>query len=331
MAKMLSIEEEPRGQPGIVAIRVTHDHLPDVLTVSVTSKAGDGVNLGPAGWQAKPHAFTPEAIEDVPGGRLLFFGPAMTAYVAVDKSVTVAIPELGVSERHFWPAIATAPDGAGVDISVPGRKAAPITAGGRPAPLVTPTIEDDRTEKETAPPETIPAPVAVPARSRRPIYVLAGLLLLLGAAAIAYVFFFDEARETQIAADLVDSSAGPGFRERYEAYRRVENGHAEDLVALSREAMDAGEDEVGFLAMTLAADRGSADGQEQLAEWYDPLADGESPVAPNAATAALYYRDAAGSGNTSALDRLRRLCEAVGSRAGDPSFETLDVATYCSL
>lgn len=330
MTNVLTLAEEPLGRPGVVAIHVAGQSLPERLTVAISRKSGDRTSLGPQGWQAKPYAFTPEAVEAVDGGRILLFGPSMTSSISVDASVTVSVPELGIAERHFWPSIASAPDGTGLDISFPRQKsgATPtVEILTVPVPSVgTPAAEDTPTPETGGSAQTVPEQ---PPRRWMPAAGLALLLLAVATGGLVWFYAGDDPAVVSTVATSPPSSSVASFQERYDVLRRGE-GRAPELLALGLEAMAAGEKELGFQAVTLSADRGLDKGQILVGEWYDPLSQADGPVEPNAATAALYYRDAADGGNAEAGDRLRHLCEAQRVQAGDPAFDSFDAATYCT-
>jgi len=122
----------------------------------------------------------------------------------------------------------------------------------------------------------------------------------------------------------------PNFASRYRDYLN-QQGHADDLLTLGHEALSANETEVGFNAVTLSADRGSAAAKYLMGQWYDPMSPNRQLVTANPNNAALYYGDATALGSEEARSALKKLCDAAAATtAAAPGWSAdFDRKTYC--
>ncbi|AXS40691.1 hypothetical protein [Breoghania sp. L-A4] len=86
--------------------------------------------------------------------------------------------------------------------------------------------------------------------------------------------------------------------------------NADELHALAVEAAAADDDDIGFRAMTLAAERGSAEASLQVGKWYDPgIREGSPFPIPDPSAAARHYLAAEETGSEEAGPLRRKLCE----------------------
>lgn len=315
MEKRVKIEESLSHPPGWVVLSVKPAPATADLSVSIARRHPDRPHLSPSGWQAAPHAFMPRAVERADGIVDLVFGPEMTRHIGIDTTVSLVIPAAGIDERHFWPSVAASPDEGNVDLVLP-KDPDPDQGGSgpktRPSPPPPPPVNVD--EGKTV------AMAAEPGGRRRWLAGTLVLLLLVGGAT-GYLFW------PPTVSAPPPPPAPPSFEARYQKYR-IEGGHAEDLLSVGLEAMTAAQTDIGFRAITLAADRGLSAAKVTLGRWYDPLETGTSPVQRSGNVAAVYYSEAAATGDGGASANLSRLCASEPGTAGQ-GMQDFDKATHC--
>lgn len=373
MTSRLEFIDDPSLPDGFVVISIT----PPIADgsdarLSVTRKNADRPSLGPHGWQAAEHKFTPLQVRQLDVQTQLVFGPDLSAHVAVDSDVTVSLPGQAIRERHFWPEIAAGADASTLYIDLPEQRQRVnpqqrgLPAGSRVGAIGTPdgeggndSLRDPEPEERNSDVKTGGDPItendiqreAHPWLKRAAI---AAVLLLLGSAAtMLYLFIPDpdgvqeqattapdptvsapqETEAAPLPAAVTETapttSVTPSLADRYRSFLG-QQGHADDLLALGREALIADETEVGFNAVTLSADRGSADAKFLIGQWYDP-GQTDSPTRPNANNAANYYREAASLNHPEAMAALQELCSAAqGEGEGAPDWASdFDMKTNC--
>ncbi len=315
MSTRTKIAESLSHPPGWVVVSV--DPAPEGvdLTVKIARRHPDRPNLSPTGWQAAPHAYTPREIARH-GNRLdLHFGPEMSRHVGVDTGIALEISALNVSERHFWPAIAAAHGEGNLDVTLPSAPHPPETVVKIAAPLPKPA-EPPPDEPRAASVHPTVSPPSENGRGRA-AWLGGALVVMIALAVGAYLLW----------PDMMQEQSGPDFEARYQSMHEA-GGHADDLLSLGLEAMAAGQTDLGFRAITLAADRNLPSAKIRLARWYDPLETETGPVERSANVAALYYSDAAAGGDTSASSALARLCSAYPFSAVE-GMQEFDKATHC--
>lgn len=313
----ITLEEDLDSGPGWVLLTVTPPVSPEISSVAFTRRQSDKSNLGKNGWQAKPAILTARLRSEETGFSIFRFGPEVTDHISVDQNVTVSIPDTGIAERHFWPAIPPAPKDSGLGIGLPSVPSELKTlAKGRTTDNSKPDPTDDAVKIEDP-----VDPGEEPKGWLQKWWWIILLAILLILAAGAFYYFKSqpeptpeppvlEEPEPEPEPVIVESEPVlPTMMERFEAYRD-EGGHAADLYALGLEAMEEGEDEVGFQAIILASDRGSAEANMHAGRWYDSGSVTITPVGPNANTAARYFSKARDAGSTEADQALQELCAA---------------------
>lgn len=341
----ITIREERSGTPGYVEIAVTGiDAAAASKGVTIKRRHGDKPYLGPEGWQGQSVLLTPLQVREDGAESVLLYGPEVTGALVLDQDVTLQLSD-GTAERHFWPHIAEMLGGAVVDLGIP-----------RPEPQISGTR--NVSTKPAVPPDPEPEPEAEDAeqpgppaedqtdddrgKSKNLGKLIAALLLIVAGALLVYFLQEPEPQQEepqqqpprqqeQSQETPPPPSDQPSFNERYETLRD-QGGNADALHELAEEANAGGNGDIGFRAMSLAAERGSVAANLQIGEWYDPGVAEDSPFPnPDAVAAARYYRAAGDAGSAEAEDRLRNLCE----RAANPpenqllQFENFSIDTNC--
>jgi hypothetical protein len=337
VTKKLNVFEDSTLPAGAVVISI-NSHVADhsSLGLIVERKNIDRPYLGLHGWQAAEHVISPLSVRSNNGHAEMVFGGDVTRHVGVDMNVTLSVPTVGIRERHFWPAITAEQNSGGVIIQGKSVVSSPVTVSDRSTDSL--TLDDV---------EVIPAQInanepvstedSVPKTSR---WMLIGSIaaLLLVAIGIAF-FFFTNSDEIKPPVEQVASAPSraveppqpppaPDFAERYRTYLG-QQGHADALLALGREALAAQATDVGFNAVTLAADRGFAEAKLLLAQWYDPLFEERGLVRPNPNSAATYYAEATAGGSQEGSGALQRLCGAATTSPPPAWAQAFDTKTHC--
>jgi hypothetical protein len=334
MANKLEVFEDVDLPAGSVVVAVAQTDTAD-LGLMVARKNTDRPFLGPHGWQAGEHVFPPSAVRSTAGNSEMVFGSEVTRHIGVDMNVTLSVPALGISERHFWPSITAAPGKQGVNIHAI-RKPDPLMAV---KPQVLMTEKPPETAGETNPilPETpsaadprFPKPKPEEMSSgfwtRRNWWIAATLLVLLIAGAVlVYLYALPGDRSQQQAEPAAVTN---DFASRYRTLFG-QTGQGEALLSLGREALAANATEVGFNAVTLSADRGFAPAKLLLGQWYDPLTEPRGPARPNPNNAALYYAEASTGGQADGAAALQRLCATAKASPPPAWAEAFDTGTHC--
>jgi hypothetical protein len=332
MANKLSLYEDVDLPAGSVVVAVAQADAAN-LGLTVARKNTDRPFLGPHGWQAGEHVFTPSAIRNPNGHSEMVFGDELTRHIGVDMNVTLSVPALAISERHFWPSITAAPGQQGVSIHrVLATK--PMVATG-PSATQAQTVEEQNLIFDAIPPGGATGPTnpvigdITPTPQKRQTWQIAAavlIVLLIAGGILAYFYFPAGDSAPQEAGSA--TTAPPDFTARYRAYLG-QAGQAEALLALGREALAGNATEVGFNAVTLSADRGFAPAKFLLGQWYDPLTEARGPARANPNNAALYYAETSARGQADAVTALRRLCQTAKASPAPIWAETFDTGTHC--
>lgn len=337
MANRLTIHEDISLPAGSVVIGVADADVTMPLRLAFARRNADRPFLGPHGWQPSEYAFEPALVRPAAGGGAeLVFASEVTRHIPVDTQVTLTVPALGIVEKHFWPGISAAPESGNLNL--------PDTSRVMPAPpgkyVKEPVLHEAPAEPPvqgigTAP--QMPEPVAAETRgrSRLPLFAALAMLLLLFAGAGGYFYFTANDAVTPVAAiqppapvAVAAAPAGPDFANRYRAFL-AQRGQADAILALGEEALRANVVEIGFNAVTLAADRGQSRAKLMLGQWYDPLSETRGPVRVNPNSAALYYAEAASLGLAQAGETLQKLCAAASASPRPNWSEGFDLSTHC--
>ena len=348
-SRTIEVREDPSRPAGVALIALApavDDETPTANAVSIQRTNAEGPNLGPSGWQPAPHRFVPQKVEAGDGETLLVFGPEVTAHVSLDERVTVAVPSQSARATIYWPEIAAAPSGGRLSLGIER----PADAQTVPPPVARRTAPTEIRPREEVlePPPPPPAanpPVQTTGRPRTLIFSGLGLVVALLAALAAW--FLLSPQDQVASVEPTDEPApavtaptseeepepeappadGPSFAERYQALVE-QGGRKAELLALGEEAIAAGEAEIGFRAVSVSSDRGSAEAMLQIARWYDPSVGGFAEVTPNADIAASYYRSAAELGAAEAASGVAALCEAADP--DEPAFATFNDELHCA-
>lgn len=356
MSKRLRIYDDPSLPPGSVVLAMSPTDKPGKMLVSFARRNSDRPHLGPYGWQAGEHYFEPREIRSKEGLTEFVFGSEVTRHASVDMDLTIVIPAADIRERHFWPDIANAFEDGSLVLDLPaGAKRPTSTKDQPPAGPPTPPVSGSTQEQpsgegldgEPETPGTGDVDVAVvPKNKQLWPYLLLLLLVCVGAALGSYFYLrpiledhsrpvenISSAREQNAPEPTVPVSPpppAPDFASRYKTYLD-QQGHADELLALGNEALSANATDVGFNAVTLSADRGSAAAKLLMGQWYDPLVTERHYFTANPNNAAVYYSQAAGLGAEDAKSALQRLCSTAAGNAGPmPDWVAdFDRKTYC--
>lgn len=325
----IQLEEDLESGLGWVLISVSPPIGADVRGVSIVRRKSDKPNLGQNGWQAQPAVLLASARGDKEDRSLLRFGPEVTVHLSVDQDVTVSIPDADLVERHFWPAIAPAPKATSGQVGLPVDD--PISTTVSPIPAGSGNTQggdgndDEGGNKGASSALQEGASLDGNAAWRSLRWWLLGIAVLAAVLAAGAVYYYRLSESS-----LPPVPVSPTMLERFETFRG-EGGHADELHALGLEALEQGDDELGFRAMILSSDRGSAEANMQAGRWYDSGVSPESPVGPNANTAARYYDKAREAGLTDAEAALRALCARAEDAVADEPAALLNEARkiYC--
>lgn len=339
MTGRLNIFEDVSLPAGAVVISVPADpNEPQSLGLTVARKNIDRPHLGPHGWQASEHVFMPKGTRSADGCVEMIFGGEITRHVGVDMSVNLGVPALGISERHFWPAVTAEQTADGINLQGRSQKVAAVTAFEPPAEQSSP--DEPVTNFST---ETIqPGVVDDHAPRRRWLLPASLAALFLMAIGLALFFVLLPQDEQQAIADVEEPvvapapvavqpqprPSAPDFAARYREYLS-QQGHAEALLDLGRDALAEDATDIGFNAVTLSADRGFAEAKLLLAQWYDPSQEKRGPVRPNPNSAATYYADAAAGGAAQATAALQHLCQTAAASPAPEWSSAFDNRTHC--
>ncbi|TAX64125.1 hypothetical protein ELI03_35340 [Rhizobium leguminosarum] len=354
MSKRLSIYDDPSLPPGSVVLAMPLADNPEKLLVCFARRNSDRPHLGPYGWQAGEHYFEPREIRSKEGLTELVFGSEVTRHAAVDMDLTIAVPAADIRERHFWPDVAGAFEDGSLVLDLPSaakrpeptKNQPPFTPPAPPAPPASGVTQDQQNgegpddEPETSGTGGVDVAIA-PAKKQLWPYLLFLLLVCVGAALGSYFYLrpvgenHSQPVENTSSAHEQNAPEPPpppaqDFASRYKTYLD-QQGHADELLALGNEALSANAKDVGFNAVTLSADRGSAAAKLLMGKWYDPLVTERHYVTANPNNAAVYYSQAAGLGAGDAKSALERLCLTSAANAGPvPDWVAdFDRKTYC--
>ncbi|AZO32410.1 hypothetical protein [Mesorhizobium sp. M1B.F.Ca.ET.045.04.1.1] len=123
----------------------------------------------------------------------------------------------------------------------------------------------------------------------------------------------------------------PPLAARLEKLRTTDqDGH--ELFALSKDAFDRHNRDIGMQAINLAIQRGSQDAKLEIARWYDPRTFAQDRVdAADANKAGRSYFELALEGNTEANKLLTSLCQDVGDSSSSHAvaYQSFLRTTYC--
>ena len=330
MTNRVTILED--NQPGTVVLSVSGLAPSEDVKVTITRKKSDRPNLGPQGWQTTEYLFTPRVIRDGSKGATdLVFGREMTDHLDLDADIWVGVPSESHRERHFWPANMAAPGAAKLDVELPTAPVieteGPSGTGSQDTDSESDEADDsDERDAEEEGPTKLVDPPEPKERGKRgwiiPAVLATCCLFLAGAAAYYFWPLLSETRQSE-------REPVPRNLTALYAQYRSEGGHAEELLSLGQEALESGQQDLGFNAITLAADRQNAAANMLIGRWYDPLETERGLLEPNANSAALYYTNAAVAGHVEAEALISRLCEAPENELTPPESQPFDRRSYC--
>jgi hypothetical protein len=288
--------------------------------------------LGADGWQVSEALLSPQRVEPVADGAMLFLGPRIVDALEAGP-LLFRWPAAGIDAPIFWPDIAPLHGGFGSVVpDAPRPKPAPIAP--RPPPAPPPDADADATVVLRAAPALMPAPASVPPPAphlpaRQGIAPLIVLVLLLLAAGGAGGWWWWQGQQPAAVAAAPETPPAPpapvpapdpptppppaAAPPTLEALSVPEVlARAPSAAAIAEEAarrQGTGRHDDALLLWEGAARMGHAPALTALARLYDPIGFvANTPFRdPDPRQAARFYRDAEQAGDAEAAEPRARL------------------------
>ena len=345
MARLQVVEntDHPGGYAIIILPCPLHE---PAVTFTIERVGSDKPYLGHNGWQTQIETLSSSHIISSTETTEVHIGPDIVDHIDEDWRIQLRFPSLNLSETIFWPSIVH----SGLSQRATALAAADtthLTKASPRRPLKAPQTESIQAvvADVQSPPDLINIqPVQASERSRTPLLFGAlGIAALLMAIAVGVYLSLRTKNETiaqsppqpQVGAAEVSNTAqvpppqnsAPGSTQRNrraDLQNLVNSAAPREIFIFGKEALGAGDRDVGYLAVDIAQQRGHGEAILQVGRWYDPrYFEAEKMFSrPNIEQAARYYKRALSAGLSEGGDELRGLCSVLSrDPPTDPDLE----------
>lgn len=345
MARLQVVEntDHPGGYAIIVLPCPLHE---PAVTFTIERIGADKPYLGHNGWQTQMETLSSSQIVPSAENTEVHIGPDIVDHINDDWRILIRFPSLDLSETIFWPSIvhsglsqrATALAAADTTHLTKTSSRKPLKASQAESVLAV------AADVQSPPDLTDIQPVTSSERSRSPmLFGALGVAALLMAIAVGVYLSLGKKNDTnaqippQPEASAVEASNNaqvPGPQNsgaesaprnrRADLQALINSAAPRDIFLFGKEALGAGDRDVGYLAVDISQQRGHAEAILQVGRWYDPrYFEAEKMFSrPNIEQAARYYKRALSAGLSEGGDELRGLCSVLSrDPPTDPDLE----------